>query len=375
MRVALDYTPAISQIAGVGRYTRSLFDALRAIEHTDAEWTLWHSPISEPEFPTPQDEDVEEVQLPVSARWSNLAWHRLGLPVSIERFIGPASVIHGTDFVVPPSRAPSVVTVHDLSYAIYPNLAFPRLRKFLERAVPRSIDRASRVIAVSETTKRDLCEYYEISPNRVEVIHHAADPLFHEPDRSDLLAMQAQFGLRRPYFIIVGTIEPRKDHKTLLAAYAQLREQHPEASLVIVGRKGWLSDDIIAAIDVAAARSPVFHLQGIRDNMLPALYAGSTALVYPSRYEGFGLPLLEAMVSGTAVIASDTPAHREVAEDAAMLTPPGDVDALAGKMAELLEHDDVREDLVHRGRARSRTFSWHKTAREHLRIYQEVADD
>ena len=374
MRVALDYTPAISQIAGVGRYTRSLFNALRAENEAGAEWTLWHSPVQRQEFEVPDDESITSIELPISARWSNLAWHRIGLPIPVERFTKQADVVHGTDFVVPPSRAPSVVTVHDLSYAIYPDLAFPRLRRFLDRAVPRSIDRAAKIIAVSETTKRDLCECYEISPNRVDVIHHAADPLFEPPGTADVLAMQAQFGLRKPYFIIVGTVEPRKDHKTLLAAFARVREQHPEASLVIVGRKGWLADDIMEAIGQAAAESPVYHLQGISDGMLPALYAGSTALVYPSRYEGFGLPLLEAMASGTAVVASDTPAHREVAGDAARLAPVGDADAFSDHMLELLEHEDVRSNLLKRGHEHVTTFSWRQTAQEHLRIYRDVSN-
>jgi glycosyltransferase involved in cell wall biosynthesis len=352
-----------------------LLDAMREDPDADLEWALWHSPVESPEFPVPEGESVSQVQLPVSARWSNLAWHRVGLPIRLERFLGDVSIVHGTDFVVPPSAAPSVVTIHDLSYALLPSLAFPRLRKYLERAVPRSIDRARKVIAVSETTKRDLCEYYEISPNRVEVVHHAADPLFHEPPASDVFAMQAQFGLRKPYFIIVGTVEPRKDHQTLLAAFEKVHQSHPEASLVIVGKQGWLAEGIIESIQLAARKLPVYHLQGIRDNMLSPLYAGSAGLVYPSRYEGFGLPLLEAMASGTAVIASDTPAHREVAGDAANLVPPQDPSALASEMRRLLESDADRSELIRRGRERARTFSWKNAAQEHLRIYREVAGE
>jgi glycosyltransferase involved in cell wall biosynthesis len=336
-------------------------------------WRLWypseHSDISD----RSSWEGVESVALPLSSRWSNLLWHRLGVPLKIERFTGPVSVVHGTDFVVPPSTAPSVVTVHDLSYAILPQLAFPRLRRYLDRAVPKSIDRARKIIAVSETTKRDICEYYEISPNRVEVIYHASDPLFTKPKETDILAMQAQLGLRRPYFITVGTVEPRKDHQTLLRAFERVHSERGNVSLVIVGRQGWLAEEIMKSIQTAAESLPIYHLQGIRDSMLPALYGGSTALVYPSRYEGFGLPLLEAMESGTAVISSNTDALTEVGGDAALYAPVQDSEALSEHMLDLLDDSYRRESLVQAGFKRSASFSWDKAARRHMNVYREVA--
>ena len=373
MRVALDYTPAISQIAGVGRYTRSLFAAMQEKQDPDFEWSLWHPSEWEVPAQVASGEDVTAVPLPLSSRWSNLIWHRLGLPLRLERYTGPVSIVHGTDFVVPPSSAPSVVTIHDLSYALLPQLAFPRLRAYLERAVPRSIDRAAKIIAVSETTKRDLCEFYEISPNRVDVVHHAADPIFQQPSETRILAMQAQLGLRKPYFVIVGTVEPRKDHLTLLDAFERVHKAHPEVSLVIAGRKGWLADNIVSAIQDASSRLPVLHVQGISDDMLPALYAGSQALVYPSRYEGFGLPLLEAMASGTAVITSDTPALREVADNAALYAPVQCVETLAEQMTRLLEDSQLRNDMLARGSSRATSFSWSRAADRHMEIYRRVA--
>jgi glycosyltransferase involved in cell wall biosynthesis len=374
LRVALDYTPAISQVAGVGRYTRSLFDAMLGQAGERIEWTLWYSLEHAADARLPQADSVIGMPLPYRSKWLNLAWHRLGLPIPLERYAGRASVIHGTDFVVPPSSAPSVVTVHDLTYVLTPEFAYPRLRRYLTSAVPRSIDRAARVIAVSEATKRDICDFYEIAPHRVEVIHHAADPVFHEATTTEIMAAQAQFGLRRPYFTTVGTIEPRKDHKTLLKAFEQVHEAYPETSLVIVGRVGWLAEDIVKAINEAASRMRVIHLQHVRDEALPALLGGSTGLVFPTRYEGFGLPLLEAMASGTAVIASDVPALREVAEDAALYAEPGSAETFAARMSELLD-SETRAELVDRGRARARQFSWERAASQHLRLYQEVADE
>ncbi len=373
MKVALDYTPAIDQVAGVGRYTRSLFDALQDGTSDDIAWHLWYAAEVDSDVRLPGGDNVSSSQLPISSRWLNMAWHRLGIPFPIDRYIDSPDVIHGTDFVVPPSSCPSVVTVHDLSFALMPQVAHPRLKRYLDRAVPRSIDRARKVIAVSETTKRDLCEFYEISPNRVEVIHHAADPIFQKPSASDVFAMQAQLGLKRPYFITVGTVEPRKDHLTLLRAFESIHEEHPDVSLVIVGRTGWLADDIVASINSASERLPIRHLQGVGDNLLPALYAGSLGLVYPSRYEGFGLPLLEAMASGTAVVASSTPAHREVAGDAALFAPVEDAHALASQMSLIATDEQARQELIEAGAQRSASFSWESAARQHIAIYQGVA--
>jgi glycosyltransferase involved in cell wall biosynthesis len=374
LKVALDYTPAISQTAGVGRYTRSLVAAMQQIASTDdIDWHLWYAAEVDADVRLPEHPRTSASRLPVSSRWLNLAWHRLGIPISIDRWIDRPDVAHGTDFVVPPSSCPSVVTIHDLSYAITPQFAFPRLKKYLDRAVPRSIDRARRVIAVSETTKRDLCELYEISPNRVEVIHHAADPLFSKPSESAIFAMQAQLGLRRPYFITVGTVEPRKDHSTLIKAFRKVHEERPDVSLVIVGKTGWLAEDIVQEIGSASENMPVRHLHGISDDLLPALYAGSLALVYPSQYEGFGLPLLEAMASGTAVIASSNPAHTEVAGNAALFASVGNADEMAARMMKVASDQDERQRLIEAGTARNAQFTWESAAERHISVYREVA--
>jgi glycosyltransferase involved in cell wall biosynthesis len=340
-------------------------------QHID--WILWYPAEVTEDVRLPTGEHISSSRLPLSSKWLNIAWHRAGIPVKIDRHIGFPDVVHGTDFVVPPSACPSVVSVFDLSYALFPEFAHPKLKKYLERAVPRSMDRAKKIITISESSKRDLCEYYEISPNRVTVIHPAADPMFKPPTESDILAMQAQLGLKRPYFITVGTVEPRKDHLTLIRAFTEFHHDHPDVSLVIVGRNGWLSDPIMKAINEASETMPIRHLQGINDQLLPALYAGSLGLVYPSQYEGFGLPLVEAMACDTPVIASSTSVHIEVAGDAALYAPVTDSSRLAEHMHELASNERARQDLVHRGRNRASSFSWTTAAQQHIAVYWEVA--
>jgi glycosyltransferase involved in cell wall biosynthesis len=274
---------------------------------------------------------------------------------------------------VPPSRAPSIVTIHDLSFEIVPQFAHPKLRSYLSRAVPVTLKRAAHVIAVSETTKRDIIDRYDVPPERVTVIHHGSRAFHSSRGTAQALAATAQFGLRRPYFLTVGTVEPRKNHLTLLKAFGRVRESHPECSLVIAGRAGWLADDILSEIERASRDSRVIHLQGVSDGALRGLYEGCLALVYPSWYEGFGLPVLEAMAAGVPVISSDTPALVEVGGDATLTAPAGDADRFTALMRQLLDEPLTRGELIARGRARAAEFSWQLAARRHLELYRSVA--
>lgn len=375
MRVAIDYTPAITQGAGVGRYTRSLVDALAARLDESDELVLWHAADAEPEETHTWAMDrVSLRRVPLPERLLIGAWHRLRAPIRLERMIGSIDVVHGPDFVVPPTRAASVVTIHDLSYLVTPEHAHPDLRRYLMQAVPRALDRATGVVAVSQTTADDLTRHYDIPPERIAVIPNGVDPLFSPPTPEMIRRVHAQLEVRCPYFIIVGTIEPRKNHTTLLKAFARVHEAFPEASLLIVGRLGWLADPIVAEIDAAARDLPVRIFYQIDDRLLPGLYAGSTALVYPSWYEGFGLPVVEAMGSGAAVITSDHGALAEVAGDAALLAPAGDPDALAAMMCRVLEDDALRADLVRRGQERAAQFTWDAAADAHLAMYRRVVE-
>lgn len=374
MRVAIDYTPAIKQGAGVGRYTRSLVDALMERASDQEDLVLWASrdasgPIPGWEMVTPPP---SLKRLPVPDRWLTVGWYRLHVPLNVERFLGDVDVVHGPDFVIPPTKKPAVVTIHDLSYIVAPKFAHPKLQRYLSEAVPRALRRAARVVAVSQTTANDLTEHYKVPAERISVIPNGVDPRFHKPDPDRVQRVLAQLGVRPPYFLIVGTIEPRKNHQNLLRAFEQVSAVHPEASLLIVGRPGWLSDPIIEAIDDASRRLPVRLLSLIDDDLLPALYAACAGLVYPSWYEGFGLPVVEAMASGAPVITSSQGALAEVAGDAALLAPPDDPEAIAELMCQLLDDTALREHLSARGLERAARFTWTNAADLHLKVYREV---
>lgn len=375
MRIAIEYTPAVRQRAGVGRYTRSLVNALLPLAGPDDRFLLWYAGFGGPRYvehaPTGAGE-LSMRRIPLSERWLTIGWQRIGAPIPLEWFTGPADVAHSPDFVAPPSRAPVIATVHDLSYLVAPQYSHPNLRHYLTTAVPRTLARAARIVAVSEATKRDLIHHYDLDEKRVVVIHNGVDRYFQPAAPAEQQRTLERFRIRQPYFLIVGTIEPRKNHLTLLEAAAIANARCLDLLLVVAGRPGWLSQPIVSAINEAASVGTVHYLGGVDDTVLPALYTGSVGVVYPSWYEGFGLPVIEAMASGTAVIASDRGALAEVAGDAAMLVPPDDPEAIAEAMIRLHDDATLRERLVNAGRRRSALFSWDSAAEAHLRLYREV---
>jgi glycosyltransferase involved in cell wall biosynthesis len=376
MRVAFDYTSAIYQRAGVGRYTRSLAAEVAPLLGDDDEFILWYTSMSRAPrsiSSVAAGSHGTSIRIPLSPRAASLLWQRMRLALPIDRLIGQPDLLHSPDFVAPPVKAPLIATIHDLSYLVVPEFAHPNLKRYLEASVPRTIRRASHVIAVSEMTRQDIIERYQVEPSRVSTIYNGVDGWFYEPDQAAVERAIEHFGLRRPYFIIVGTVEPRKNHLALLHAFAQLYEKRKDVSLAIVGSPGWLSEPIIAEIEKSAMSMPVRYLRFVDDTWIPALYAGSVALVAPSWYEGFGLPVLEAMACGAAVITSDRGSLPEVAGDNAILVPPGDIEELAASMERLLYDSALRADLVRRGRDHAATFSWRAAAEEHVELYRQVA--
>ncbi|HLI52658.1 MAG TPA: glycosyltransferase family 1 protein, partial [Thermomicrobiaceae bacterium] len=272
-----------------------------------------------------------------------------------------------------PSRKPVIITIHDLSFIKTPQFAHPRLARYLSGAVPRAIDRASAIVAVSQATADDILETYPAARGKVVAIPNGVDPVFVQPGAALIDASLQRLGILHPYFVIVGTIEPRKNHLGVLKAFEWAHERRPELSLVIAGRPGWLSEPIMSAIRSDSTRLPVIHLEGLSDDELAAVIAGSLALVYPSWYEGFGLPVAEAMAGGTAVITSRGGALEEVAGGAALLVDPADVEGMAEAMVKLYDDPALRRQLIERGNERVRWLTWERSAASHWALYRKVA--
>ena len=375
MRVGIDYTSAVTQREGIGRVTRELVRAVLELpERPDLRLLYAHrGPVREADA-LGVHERVEVRRIPVSPRVSLAVWQRARLPDLIEAVIGPLHVVHGPDFTLPPRLlAPGVLTVHDLAFVTRPQDAHPAQRRFLEEAVPRSIDRARLIVAVSESTKRDLMLRLGVRPHRIRVIPNAvADDFGPECDQDRLEEVRRRLELPQEFVLSVGTIHPRKNLGGLAAAVATAgRRLGRELQAVHVGREGWLVERVYA--DVRAAGSGFVRFVGqVDDRTLRALYTLAKVCAYPSFSEGFGLPVLEAFACGCPVVTSDTPGTAEVAGGAAILVDPHDPEAIAEGIMTVVEEWARCSDLQRRGEVRRRDFSWRRSARALLEVYREA---
>jgi glycosyltransferase involved in cell wall biosynthesis len=374
MRIALDYTPAISQGAGIARYTRDLVQALGRLDTAD-QYLLFSTEPPAAERVFPEGANLQQRVIPLGRRNMTLLWQRLRVPVPVELFIGRADVVHGTDFILPPvAAARRVVTIHDLAYLTHPQCALPSLVAYLTAVVPRAVRAADRIIAVSQRTADDLVERLAVPRDKIRVIHLGISPAFSaDRDEGAVKRLRQDLGLRDPFVLAVGTIEPRKDYETLIKAFAAARhEPDGPKMLVIAGRPGWLYEGVYAAVERLRLGDAVRFLDYVPDADLSALYHAASAVAMPSIYEGFGIPLVEAMACGTPLVCSTGGSLPEIAGDAALLVPPGDVDALAQAVARIVRDDDLRATLRARGLERARHFTWERAAAEHVEVYREA---
>ncbi len=385
MHIAIDYTPAVRQRAGIGRYTRGLVHALAELDRTN-RYTLFCVGQGTEDAIGPQayrqaheDGWPANFALKVSnlpARWLTAGWHKLKLPLHVERLAGDSDIFHSPDFTLPPLRsAAGVVTIHDLSFLRLPAYADPGLREYLSKSVPDSVTRARRVLADSENTRLDLIELLNVAADKISVVPPGVGPEFRPVrDTVQLNAVRERYRLPQWFILFVGTIEPRKNLARLIAAYGQLRRQTglPHA-LVLAGGQGWLSQGIYEQVAKEGLSEHVLFPGFVADEHLPALYTLADLFAFPSLYEGFGIPPLEAMACGTPVVTSNNSSLPEATGSAALLVDAEDMEGLADAMARVLGDAALRARLSDLGRAQAARFTWRSAAETLLQAYEATA--
>jgi glycosyltransferase involved in cell wall biosynthesis len=374
LHIGIDYTAAVHQRAGIGRYARGIVSGL-AKQPSEHSFLLLVAG-GEVRTSAPMHAlgaSFRVRRLPLSERAWTILWHRLRLPLPVDVLAGPLDVFHSPDYVLPPvRRARKVVTIHDLSFLRYPEAAEPSLRRYLSAAVPRCAGEADVILADSENTRRDVVELLGLPSEKVYVIYPGVDQRFSAiQERESLEAVKERYGLSYPFILSVGTLEPRKNLIVLLEAYAMLKERRDlPHRLVIAGGKGWLYEGIFQRVQELSLGAGVVFLEFVPDDLLPSLYTLADLLAFPSLYEGFGLPPLEAMACGTPVVTSESSSLPEVVGEAGLMVPADDPGALAEAMGRVLDDAKLSEDLVARGLARAAQFSWEAAGKKLLAVYE-----
>ncbi len=378
-RVVIDASAAFNQGAGIGRYARNVIPAAaRALP--DTSFGLFYAPArpgpasfeADALARFPPDRLVTVHRAPMSRRRADQLWFRTRVPLPLQVFTGHADVVYSPDFTAPPAwNAPRLVTVHDLAFLIFPEHTPSRLRSYLQRTVPRQVKAAQRVIVVSDTTKRDVIERLgvkedkvDVVPNGVEDSFFAATPLT-EANRQ-VLSLPAE------YLLTVGTLEPRKNHRTLFAAM-RLLDGRIDVPLVVAGRRGWDVGPIVEAARDLVRGGRLRFVDYVPESLLPGLYAGAAAVVYPSWYEGFGLPVLEGLAAGVPTVTSDAPALAEIGGGTTLVANAARADDLATAIERALTSVERSAERREERRRQARRYSWEAAGGKLASVIREIA--
>jgi glycosyltransferase involved in cell wall biosynthesis len=366
LEVAVDATPLLDRPTGVGVVTRALLERLAHAPdvHPVAFSVSWSGRGRLPEV---VPDGVDTTSRPMAARPLRAAWRRAGWP-PIELWTGPVDVVHGPNFVVPPARrAARLVTIHDLTAIRYPELCTADVLQWPD-LLRRALADGAWVHTVSQAMADEIADAFAVPAERLVVVHNGVDDV---PPAAEGLGRRLARHDR--YVLALGTLEPRKDIPALVRAFDAVAAADPDLGLVLAGADGWGIEKVNAAIDAAAHRDRIVRTGWVGGEDRAGLLREAAVLAYPSRYEGFGLPPLEAMSVGVPVVGTAVGALLEVVGDAADLVPLDDDEALAAALTRVLGDEAHRADLVVRGRARAAGYSWYRCADGLLDLYRRLA--
>ncbi len=372
MPIYVDVAAAVHGRAGLGRYAESLARALVAKD--PGRYAFFFN----------RGGDVHPLDglkgIPVRSiragykPWRMAVWLGQVAALGFDRLLPDAELYHATEHLLMPLRhVPTVLTVHDLIFHLFPQHHKRLNYWYLNAAMPLYCRRANAIVAVSQATKRDLVRIYGLDPAKITVVHEAAAPHFAPALPAQVAQARARYGLPDRYLLHVGTIEPRKNLNRLLEAVHRLREAGEDARLVVVGSKGWLYQGFFQRLEELDLRDTVQLPGYVSDTDLPAVYSGASLVVMPSLYEGFGLPVLEAMSCGTPVVCSNVSSLPEIGGDAARYFDPTDVPAMTEAILSVWRDGALQEAMRQRGLARAAQFSWARAAEETVAVYEAVS--
>jgi glycosyltransferase involved in cell wall biosynthesis len=360
MRIAIDARLAYYTGGGISQYIRHLAAELPALDPGN-EYQILHSRKAREALSMPPNARRVACWTPSHHRFERFALAAELWPLGLD-------LLHSPDFIPPVNgRWRSVITVHDLTFLHYPQFLTPESRRYYNGQIQAAVKRADAILSDSFATRDDIVNLLSVSADKITVVHLAPDAAFAPQPAAAVKSVLARHGLPGEYLLFVGTLEPRKNIAGLLRALAVLPEAPP---LVLAGRRGWLFDETQSLISNLHLEHRVHLMEDFPFSDLPALYSGASAFVLPSHYEGFGLPVLEAMACGTPVVIADRASLPEIAGEAALRIDPDDPASIASAIQAVLSDEACRRRLIESGFERVRQFSWEKAARATLAVYR-----
>ncbi len=371
MKVTIDVSAAINGKAGLGRYAASLAGAI-ADQHPGSVQLFANRTSQSTIPPALAGLPLDTIRAGYKP-WRMAVWMGQLFSIPNNQIAAGSDLYHATEHLLPPVKnVPTVLTVHDLIFALFPQHHKRLNYWYLNAAMPLYVKRADHLIAVSESTKRDLMRLYGTPEEKISVVYEAAAPNFKPQPADRIAAVRRKYDLPDRYLLAVGTIEPRKNLARLLRSLSIVRREHPDLKLVIAGSQGWLVDSFFEALDRFDQRDAVIITGYVPEDDLPPLYAGAAAAVLASLYEGFGLPVLEAMACAAPVACSSTSSVGEIAGDAALTFDPECPGEITAALRSLLNDPALHADLIEKGLAHADRFSWQRAARETWAVYEKV---
>lgn len=362
MKIALNGLIIDSRRAGIGHYGYNLINSLVGL--SQEEYTVY-------------------LQKSVELDYNNVVYkgeyNKSYKRIFLEQLVLPfqynnASIVHFIDYSSPllNIRRPFIITIHDLAFYKYPSSFTLGSRKIKQVLTPIGIKRAAAIIAVSENTKKDIVELFPKAAEKVKVVYPGRPNYGKVTNMSELERVKRKYNIYGQYILSVGTLEPRKNIIRLLKAFEMVSKVDKNLKLVLTGSKGWMYGDIFKQISSLEAKSRIILTGYVNDDELPCLYSGAKLFVYPSLYEGFGLPPLEAMCCGTPVVVSDSSSLSEVVGDAGVYVDPTEIESISNGIIQVMNDSKLREKLIKKGYEQSKKFSWDNAASQVVDIYHQI---
>lgn len=373
MHVVIDTQALLEPLAGIGRYTHNLLKTFGEIDRENHYYLYYGASFRQsraalPHFDNPNFQN-KLIRFP--GRIFRLLTEKMHvLPVG-SFFSRGYDIYHGLNYHVPRLNFPSILNIYDLSYILFPQCFTKKRLGDIRRKVSSSVRRAEVIITGSEAAKADIVNSLKVAEEKIEVIPFGLERAFKPVDAEKVAAIREKYRLPDRFILFVGTIEPRKNIIGLLDAYNRLGKSDP--GLVIVGRRGWLFQEIFKEVERLNLADKVIFPGHIPESDLPLVYNAASVFVYPSLYEGFGFPPLEAMACGVPVITSNTSSLPGIVGDAGILVNPEKTDEIVQAIKDVLEDDSRRQVMVKKGFERAKAFSWEKCARETIKLYKKVS--